>query len=107
MHKLNEEDLVPDYICIANYKQACIFSSTEFEQIYMSDKIDGVDVWSYAPNSPCEELIKAVLKVDCTSTCYIYNYSNEADVLEFSDTLFKILKGKGNKVRQKITPRNI
>ena len=37
----------------------------------------------------------------------IYNYSNEADVLEFSDTLFKILKGKGNKVRQKITPRNI
>ena len=53
------------------------------------------------------DLIKAVLKVDCTSTCYIYNYSNEADVLEFSDTLFKILKGKGNKVRQKITPRNI
>ena len=107
VHRLFKDQIVPDYICIANKESAMLVATDNFKGIYENDLVKFEDVWKNKPSEPSQTLIDEVSKIEIVNNGQLYLYSNKANVIEFSDDLKKVLRGKGKTLKQKITERNI
>ena len=102
-----EGELIPEYICIASKKGACLFESHFFETIYTSENMNNEFIWTGEPSNPNELLVNRLKTISEVNETYTYNYFEDADLIEFCEDLSRILNGRGRVSKQHITPRNI
>ena len=107
VHRLYQDQIIPDYICIANKESSMLIPTEAFKNIYESDLVENESVWLNKPSEPAETLVRAVQNIREVVSNQLYYYSNKANLIEFTEDLKKVLKGNGRTIKQKITERNI